>query len=276
MPTTEERLRQVSLKVERAKKHLRDLDEAIDQFLGTSPYGVGHRRDPETRRLVYFVRNVEPTPDCLPLLAGDAVQNLMGALDHLAYQMVCCDTRDQPPKPNGIYFPIADNAEKYRKEKRGKMLGALQETLDAIDALKPYKEGNEELWALHRLNNIEKHRLLITVGSLFRSVDVGALIGRQFLDLASSDPDHPLYGRASFPFPEAFLRPADVLFPLKAGDELLIDAPDAKPNPDMRFRFDVGIFEPQVLKAQSMREKLQELATVVEGVVSTLAPRQFP
>ena len=51
---------------------------------------------------------------------------------------------------------------------------------------------------------------------------------------------------------------------------------DAKPNPDMRFRFDVRIFEPQILKAQSMHDKLHELTAVVESVVATLTPRLFP
>jgi hypothetical protein len=57
---------------------------------------------------VYYVLSVEPTPESLALIAGDAIQNLMSALDHLAFQMVCNDTEDNPPNPSWIYFPIAD------------------------------------------------------------------------------------------------------------------------------------------------------------------------
>ncbi len=118
-----------------------------------NPYKVGAKHDPQTRKLIYYVASVEPTPECLPLIAGDAIQNLMSALDHLAYQIVCSDTADNPPNPNWIYFPIADDAAKYEAVKRGKIKGARQETFDAIDALKPYKGGNDLLWILYKLKN---------------------------------------------------------------------------------------------------------------------------
>jgi hypothetical protein len=110
------------------------------------------------------------------LIAGDAIQNLMSTLDHLAYQIVCSDTADNPPKPDRIYFPISDDAAKYERIKRGKIEGARQETFDAIDTLKPYKGGNDLLWSLHKLNNIEKHRLLLTVGSQAAGVNIGQLM----------------------------------------------------------------------------------------------------
>ena len=43
-----------------------------------------------------------------------------------------------------------------------------KDAVDAIDAIKPYKGGNDTLWRLHGLNNIDKHRLLITVGLAYR------------------------------------------------------------------------------------------------------------
>ena len=52
-----------------------------------------------------------------------------------------------------------------------------QDAIDAIRALEPYKGGKgENLWVLHRLNNIDKHRLIVTVGSSFQSVDVGTIM----------------------------------------------------------------------------------------------------
>jgi hypothetical protein len=148
MPTVDERLKQVTLKIKRAKEHIADLDAQIRAFLNADPYRVGTKRDPETRKLIYYVTDVQVTPDCLPLLAGDAVQNLMSALDHLAYQLVCSDTGDRPPNPNWIYFPIADTAAKYEAKKNGKIEGALPETVAAIDAIKPYKGGRPPLGSL--------------------------------------------------------------------------------------------------------------------------------
>jgi hypothetical protein len=132
MPTVAERLRQVTLKVERPKCHIADLERETRAFLESNPYRVGTKRDPDSRKLIHYVTSVEASPERLPLIAGDALQNLMSALDHLAYQLVCSDTDDRPANPNWICFPIQDTAAKYETKKSGKIQGARQET---------YKEG---------------------------------------------------------------------------------------------------------------------------------------
>jgi hypothetical protein len=154
------------------------------------------------------------------------------------------------------------------------MKDARQKTFEAIDALKPYKGGNDPLWMLHRLNNIEKHRLLITVGSRLHSLDLGAHASKMMADtIAARPPGHPLQGK-EFPIMSAFFGPGpDVRFPLEAGHQLFIDAPDAKPNKNLQFRFDVALYEPQVIEAQSLLETIQELTTLVEGIVTALTPR---
>lgn len=272
MTTVADRLKQVISKVERAKRHIADLDREIKVFLDANPYRVGTKRNPDTRQLIYYVTSVDPTPECLPMIAGDAIQNLMSALDHLAYQIVCSDTNDLPPNPNWIYFPIADTAEKYEAKKQGKIEGAQKETFDAFDALKPYKGGNDLLWVLYRLNNIEKHRLLITVGSMFQSVNLGAHISTMMSKLIATQPDNPMFGE-KFPIIDAFFKPADKLFPLKAGDELFIDGPDAEPNEKMQFRFNVALHEPQIIESQSILESVHQLAALVESIVTVLTPR---
>src|SRR5271165_29768 len=272
MPTVAERLVHVTLKVKRAKEHVDDLQREVARFLDTKPYKVGTKRNPQSRQLIYYITSVEPTPQCLPLIAGDVIQNLMSSLDHLAYQLVCSDTGDAPPNPNWIYFPIADDAAKYEAKKQGKIQGAGQDTFAAIDALKPYKGGNDLLWILYRLNNVEKHRLLITVGSMFQSVNLGARMQRMMERAAAADPNNPFHG-AKFPVLDAFFRPADVLFPLKAGDELFIDAPDAELNENLQFRFNVALYEPKIVEAQSLLETLHQLTALVEGIVTALTPR---
>jgi len=87
MPTIEERLAQITPKVERAKKHISDVNVEILSFLKTDPYKVSTKRDPHTRKLIYYVSNIQPVPNPIALMAGDAIQNMMSALDHLAYQV---------------------------------------------------------------------------------------------------------------------------------------------------------------------------------------------
>ena len=154
MPNIDERLKHVTLKMKRAKEHITALGQELNTFLESDPYKVGSKHDPETRKLVYYVTAVESVPDRLSLIAGDAIQNLMSTLDHLAYQLVCNETGDPPPNPDKIYFPIAIDEAKYDVIKHKKMKGASQKTFDMIDAIKPYKGGNDPLWTLYRLNNI--------------------------------------------------------------------------------------------------------------------------
>jgi hypothetical protein len=154
------------------------------------------------------------------------------------------------------------------------MKGALRETFEAIDALKPYKGGNDLLWNLHELNNIEKHRLLITVGAMFQSFNFGAHASAWLADWASTQPDNPFAGK-EIPHVDLFLgsTSTDALSPLKVGDELFIDAPDAKVNEGLQFGLNVALYEPDVLKAKALLETVQELARQVEGIVTALIPR---
>ena len=42
-------------KIERADKHRRDIQSAIETFLCENPYLVLHKHDPQSRKLVYYV-----------------------------------------------------------------------------------------------------------------------------------------------------------------------------------------------------------------------------
>jgi len=266
MPTVDERLKHVTLKVKRAREHISAFEHQLRVFLERHPYKVAARSDPETRKLIYYVESAEPVPDCLPLIAGDAIQNLMSALDHLAYQIVCFDTGDNPPNPRRVYFPIADDLAKYETSKRGRMEGAHQKTFEVVDALKPYKGGNDRLWALHRLNNIEKHRLLLTVGSQAGGIHLGQLMAGHF---GCAFPPEAVAALESM---NVFLNPADKGFPLKPGFELYIGAVDEKPNPKLQFRFNVALSESGVIDGEPVLETINQFAKQVDEIVVRLSP----
>jgi hypothetical protein len=266
MSTDLARLRHVSLKVERAKAHVAELAGAVQQFFATKPYGVSTKHHPETRKLVYFVAAVRATPDNLALLAGDAIQNLSTALDHLAYQVVCKDTEDAPPNPRAIYFPIADDYDSYEASKAKKLRGAKSATLERFDKLKPYRGGNENLWRLARLNNIEKHRLLFTVGSQAAGIHLGQLMSGLLPKDFAPEMAFAMQGM------NLYLNPADKGFPLQPGFELYIGQADEVPNPKQEFRFELVLNEPGVAEGMNLLDTVSALATEVEKVVQELAP----
>ena len=261
-----DRLELISVKIQRAQEHLASLSSEVRAYLESQPYEVAAKRNPETRRLIYFVAGVRPTPRRLSALLGDTIQNLRSALDHLAFQLVSVATGKFPT--THVYFPVADDHSKYIKQRRRQLKGAAPAAIAAVDGLKPYKGGNDEIWLLHKLNIIDKHRALITAGSAFRSVNIGAHLSREMQKHLSASPMSDKF--ADMPALDLFLRPTDRLFPLKAGDELFIDGPDAEPNGKLEFRFDVSFGEQGLAFGAPIIETLASLVKLVEGI-----PPQF-
>jgi hypothetical protein len=204
----EERLNNIRAKIDRANTHIRDLEAEVKAFLSGKPYIIGTKRDAETRRLVYYLTSVASTPICFSTIAGDAIQNLRSALDHLAYQLVIVGPGKTPSTHTS--FPITDNVETYKRW-RMRTKGMHADAIRRIDELEPYKGGNDTLWRIYKLDNIDKHRMLLTAGSAYRSVNIGHILERGMQELFSDVVD--LNGGKSQRL-NVFLRPSDRMFPL--------------------------------------------------------------
>ena len=152
--------------VARAKHHIAELEAQVETFLGSSPTKIFIEIDLNTREEVHKARLVKPLPVMLNGIASDAVTNLRGALDQIGYvTSVAAGGRGK-----NTYFPIRcdETGVKGAKAKPGKKPGPSEEIPDEIFAVmlkfKPYKGGNDSLWALNELANANKHRLLRAVG----------------------------------------------------------------------------------------------------------------
>jgi hypothetical protein len=160
MLTADERLIPVRVKVKRAKKHVADLEKAAEEY-----------RDAYTHVVVGDVGN---GPRKLPIIhfdmlaiAGDALHNLRSALDHVVYNLALVAN----PNVSGetlrtVAFPIGKSLEEYKSLRSRKLRGVIEErAAQFIDSLRPYKGGADSLWRLHEMNNIDKHRRLLSVGT---------------------------------------------------------------------------------------------------------------
>jgi len=121
-----------------------------------------------------------------------------------------------------------------------------------------------------RLNNIEKHRLLLTVGSQTAGMHMG-----QFLSNRLREQRHPSFAALADVIEplDIALIPADKGFPLKEGFELYIGTVDEKPNPKQKFAFQVALNEPGIIEGKPLLETLHQFASLVEGIVAALRPR---
>src|SRR5215469_3590061 len=147
------------IKSDRAYQHIKELEEAMRLFFNSDPYSVSLDYNAETGNMEWRLVEAKDIPLSISTIAGDAIQNLRSALDHLVWQLVILNGKT----PTRITsFPIAESLQEYTSAKfRRKIEGVAQENISAIDALKPYQGGNAALWPLHSLNNIDKHRLLL-------------------------------------------------------------------------------------------------------------------
>ena len=154
-------------KIQRANKHIRDLNSMLSEFGDSEFYELTVEFDPirKTNHLRFDIDASGFTTDAA-LITGDVLHNLRSALDILYYEVVAEGTGTRWTR-----FPICD--------KRGDLIRRLDAALSShqvsigmhdfiIDTIKPYQDGNYALWALHDLNILDKHKLLIPAMQVVR------------------------------------------------------------------------------------------------------------
>jgi hypothetical protein len=158
MPETPPKIvyEQVLDKYDWAEKHIQKLSSVSRKLSKANPIKLSQRVDAKTGEVSYSVDKVPNIPSSVPLIAGDVLHSLRGALDYLACGLIEVVTPDAK-------FPIAHSAEAYKSSLGRVVPGIRQEALEALNGIKPYQGGNFFLWLLHRLNIIDKHRLLLAV-----------------------------------------------------------------------------------------------------------------
>jgi hypothetical protein len=160
--STQSRINGITLKIERAKEHIRHLDSRIQDFLGNKPYVIGAKphRIPQIEHTTLYIVEVSPVPDDIPLIMGDAIHNLRSSLDHLAWQLV--EAAGFTPNKD-TYFPVSDTAHKYASAiGKGEIKHIPQGALDMIRLVQPAFTNDMTLWLLHQLDIVDKHRLVLT------------------------------------------------------------------------------------------------------------------
>lgn len=243
----------VRVKIERANKHIADLEPAIARFWQTNPYKVMGYIDPQTRP-TYQVTDTQPIDPAIAAIAGDVIQNLRTSLDYMA----CALWRRTNTGDCKIYFPIAEDAAKYVAEALRKIKGMGQDAVDAISGIEPYGGGKgEALWSLHSLSIIDKHRLPLTVAGGNLGVHMESLYADHFPELAKSG--------------AWIINVAHYRAPLEKGDIVFIDDPGRELQNDLKLPLFILFNEPGVFERKPIIPSLLALANYVKDVVENLA-----
>jgi hypothetical protein len=254
-------------KLDRAEQHVDDLETVIIAFHRTDPYHVIAEDDPQTgMRIAKVGSDPDPIPDAVPLILGDAIHAIRSGLDHFAFA-----ANANPPDLTRVAFPIwskddIPTPERFQSAAKGQMPTASKQLLEAVWALQPYRGGNGEyLWLINRLDVIDKHRLLVTIGYSYEALTFdGAAMIREKADWTKNLPPMLIS-----------IRPM-VRYPLEEGTELFSAAPGVsdlfEQNADLKFTFHVAFGEPEILEGEPVVPTLRRLLDEVKGLLERLIP----
>jgi hypothetical protein len=242
------------LKVERAKKHILELEAEYDSFRKDRPYRIDFKTDPETHSRIYYLADAKPIPKSFSPILGDALNNLRSCLDHAVYAMVQVG---QPNviKPSDIYFPIVSgSAAEYNSRFKRTKAGLRQDAINAIDAVAPYMGGAGEYYChLAQLNNVDKHRLLLTIWGSFEGHTMLPSQRQWVADFHGKDPSE---------FRHSLIAKNPRIHPLQIGDELLTVA-EAEVEANMQFLINIAFAEPDIVRGDPVIETLHEMKKII-------------
>jgi len=165
--SAEERLIPVRVKIKRAQKHLAELEAAAETYRDSYTQVAVAEKNSKFSQGDLILRNLPIIHFDMLAIAGDVLQNLRSALDHVMYHLaLVANPNASEAVLRKISFPIGESLHGYKSLSRGKIERIIEpRAMQFIDGLKPYKGGNGALWKLHETNNIDKHRRLIAIGT---------------------------------------------------------------------------------------------------------------
>jgi hypothetical protein len=143
-------------RINRAKKHLDILNREVSVFIASKPYRCAIDKDPQDGCYIFSPYLKDGFPTTWGLLVGEVAHGLRSALDNIAWALaIKRDTHTVFP----IY--IEENTEFTNRLERLR-----KDIWTDVKAVQPYNKHNGEkrrhpLWVLHRIDNIDKHRIIL-------------------------------------------------------------------------------------------------------------------
>jgi hypothetical protein len=175
----EETLTSAQRKLKRGVEHVQTLCREADAFEDGEAYFFESERElrsaQEAEYRCFAVQRKE-MPTHWPLLAGEAIQNLRSALDHLVFEKSGGNRRTQ--------FPIFTDRCEFQVLSPRYLKGVPEATRASIEEAQPYRYMPEDtahhpLAQLSALSNLDKHRVLTTFVSAVTNEGVGIPSGAE-------------------------------------------------------------------------------------------------
>ena len=169
----EETLTSAQRKLKRGVEHVDRLRGEVKAYEEAGAYVFSDER---TLRSAHeaeyrcFATQEQAMPGHWPLLAGEAIQNLRSALDHLVYE--------KSGGRRNTQFPIFTERSNFEDKAPGRLKGVPDDVKAMIEEVQPFRAipdaaAQDPLAQLSSLSNLDKHRVLATIVSAVTREGVG-------------------------------------------------------------------------------------------------------
>lgn len=165
-------------------QHLHALDLEIKDFVKRHPFTARCHHRQGTLEFGVVVEGMPLLPGHWPVMAGDAIQNMRTALDHLIWALIDrAPTKPNTEEASKVGYPICAKKGKYWGEgdqfpkngargRQARWIG--EDALAIVDRTQPYHLGDladdHPLAVLAAFSNEDKHRNLVASAVLATSV----------------------------------------------------------------------------------------------------------
>lgn len=147
--------------VDHAKRRIDDYRCELDQFAKQDPFTQLIELSADGKEDHHKVKLRKHLPVVLSFLASEVIHTLRAALDHMGYESA------QGAKKSGkhAHFPFGLSHEDIESRRpSGKSKEIPDDVFAVMLSFRPFKGGNDLLWALNRLCNRQKHEMLTPMG----------------------------------------------------------------------------------------------------------------
>jgi hypothetical protein len=149
------------LTISRAQHHIDDFNAKIIEFVSSQPWSYIIDQDLKGGQDLHKIKFARRLPAELPCIVFDDANNLRSVLDQAGYASAIAGGN---PNPKRSSFPFGEDLAGLNNNvdgKRGVCKDIPPEIVALFRSFKPYKGGNDALWALNKLCNTKKHCALV-------------------------------------------------------------------------------------------------------------------
>lgn len=234
------------VKLNRAQMHLHVLNREIRKRLEDEEQRVSRHIEDQGAKHVYRFDGTTDVPTHWSAAVGDVLHNARSALDHVAWQLVLA--AGGTPNRYFNYFPVHLQSPRDQVGLCVPLYLANKvsaEVIAFVESIQPYHGLNDpirsDLWMLHDLDRVDKHRGLLLTYVAFDSATTGTFPGYQLTYVGRS-----------------------LLVTGEPVGHFTVDPPD--PNLDLNPQFSFDVFT-QEMRPRSVPEALHDLLRTATWVV---------